>query len=75
VFAAPTVADCNFENGFCSWKQATDDLFDWSLGKGDTQTLQTGPVNDHTLQNGELSSLTGYIYLYVQYMYARSFNF
>ncbi|XP_077865040.1 MAM and LDL-receptor class A domain-containing protein 2-like [Saccoglossus kowalevskii] len=40
---------CNFETGFCSWAQSTnDDDFDWILGEGSTMSPETGPDADHT---------------------------
>ncbi|XP_075444758.1 MAM and LDL-receptor class A domain-containing protein 1 [Ascaphus truei] len=40
---------CNFENGLCNWIQDFDDDFDWTRIQGQTPTLNTGPMKDHTL--------------------------
>ncbi|XP_014767786.2 MAM and LDL-receptor class A domain-containing protein 1 [Octopus bimaculoides] len=41
--------DCNFEQqNICSWKQNTDDDFDWKVFKGSTPTAFTGPSGDNT---------------------------
>ncbi|XP_066440821.1 MAM and LDL-receptor class A domain-containing protein 1 [Eleutherodactylus coqui] len=40
---------CNFEDGLCNWMQDTDDDFDWTRHQGQTPTLDTGPMKDHTL--------------------------
>ena len=42
---------CNFENGFCSWKQDHSDQFDWTIQSGSTSTQGTGPTGDHTQAN------------------------
>lgn len=53
----PSTTACTFEYGLCSFTNTLllDD-FDWSLKKGKTGTVNTGPSADHTLQtkNGEL---------------------
>ncbi|KAK0068562.1 MAM and LDL-receptor class A domain-containing protein 2, partial [Biomphalaria pfeifferi] len=45
---------CNFDQGnTCSWTQmATGDTFDWTLQKGSTTSIGTGPSNDHTTNSG-----------------------
>ncbi|KAK6177526.1 hypothetical protein SNE40_015611 [Patella caerulea] len=51
----PTVnndIDCTFDESYCGWKQATDDKFDWARQNGRTETLSTGPINDHTGGDG-----------------------
>lgn len=46
---------CDFDQGtFCRWTNSKEDDFDWLIGKS-TPTLTTGPSEDHTSRNGELS--------------------
>ncbi|XP_071956924.1 MAM domain-containing glycosylphosphatidylinositol anchor protein 2-like [Antedon mediterranea] len=52
--------DCTFENGFCSWQQLRDDVFDWTRLRGPSTTGTTGPSVDHTL-----GTSSGY-YLYIE---------
>ncbi|XP_063781223.1 MAM and LDL-receptor class A domain-containing protein 1 [Pseudophryne corroboree] len=40
---------CDFENGLCNWMQDIEDDFDWTRHQGQTPTLDTGPMKDHTL--------------------------
>ncbi|XP_072010896.1 MAM and LDL-receptor class A domain-containing protein 1 [Engystomops pustulosus] len=40
---------CDFEHGLCNWMQDPDDDFDWTRHQGQTPTLDTGPMKDHTL--------------------------
>ncbi|XP_072269512.1 MAM and LDL-receptor class A domain-containing protein 1 [Pyxicephalus adspersus] len=40
---------CDFEDGLCNWVQDTEDDFDWTRNQGQTPTLDTGPMKDHTL--------------------------
>ncbi|XP_033752643.1 MAM and LDL-receptor class A domain-containing protein 1-like [Pecten maximus] len=47
------VLECDFEDGFCSWKnQNTSDMFDWLRHRGPTNTPGTGPTQDHTSRKG-----------------------
>ncbi|XP_046355169.2 collagen alpha-1(XXVII) chain-like [Haliotis rufescens] len=50
--------DCDFESP-CSWKDETTDTLDWTMNKGGTPSVGTGPSNDHTLENAN----GHYIYL------------
>ncbi|XP_045196842.2 MAM and LDL-receptor class A domain-containing protein 1-like isoform X3 [Mercenaria mercenaria] len=48
-------ADCDFENGFCAWKQLlqkSEDDFNWKRRRGSTPSENTGPENDHTSGDG-----------------------
>jgi len=36
------------ETDFCTWTQLTDDEFDWRRQKGETFSVSTGPMVDHT---------------------------
>ncbi|XP_075067573.1 MAM and LDL-receptor class A domain-containing protein 1 [Mixophyes fleayi] len=51
---------CDFEHGMCNWIQDTDDDFDWTRHQGQTPTLNTGPMKDHTL-----GTVKGH-YLYIE---------
>lgn len=45
----PPIGNCDFENGFCAWRQdIDDDYINWQLGSGDTPGFNTGPHVDHT---------------------------
>lgn len=45
---------CDFDyNGICNWKQSTADTFDWSLNNGTTPSRGTGPLADHTQNQGK----------------------
>ncbi|XP_045197098.2 MAM and LDL-receptor class A domain-containing protein 1-like isoform X2 [Mercenaria mercenaria] len=44
--------DCDFEDGFCNWKQDKMDDFDWTRLSGETLTDGTGPDSDHTSGEG-----------------------
>ena len=46
------MGSCDFERGdLCTWKQENsgNDDWDWSLNKGSTGSVGTGPEGDHTL--------------------------
>ncbi|KAM9308125.1 MAM and LDL-receptor class A domain-containing protein 1 [Gastrophryne carolinensis] len=51
---------CDFEDGLCNWTQDSEDDFDWTRYQGQTPTLDTGPMRDHTL-----GSVKGH-YLYIE---------
>lgn len=42
---------CSFEEptGMCDWAQDHDNIVDWDIGVGATESLDTGPKRDHTL--------------------------
>ena len=40
--------ECDFEDGWCGYTQATDDEFDWTRLSGRTGSSSTGPSFDHT---------------------------
>ncbi|XP_071851180.1 MAM and LDL-receptor class A domain-containing protein 1-like isoform X5 [Apostichopus japonicus] len=45
----PDSHDCNFDaNNICLWTQDKSDRLDWTVKKGTTSSLGTGPTNDHT---------------------------
>ncbi|XP_071956926.1 MAM and LDL-receptor class A domain-containing protein 2-like [Antedon mediterranea] len=48
----PSAWDCTFDQGFCTWTQASDDQFDWMRATGPTGTDLTGPHGDHTSGSG-----------------------
>ncbi|TRZ00115.1 hypothetical protein DNTS_020307 [Danionella cerebrum] len=42
---------CDFEFDLCSWRQSSEDDFDWLIKPGNMHTHGTGPSTDHTLRN------------------------
>ncbi|XP_033751998.1 MAM and LDL-receptor class A domain-containing protein 1-like [Pecten maximus] len=44
--------NCNFEQNFCQWTQASTDKTDWLRINGSTPTGHTGPQHDHTTGHG-----------------------
>eukprot|EP00795_Rhopilema_esculentum_P012712 gene12712-3431_t len=63
--------DCNFESGLCSpyWNQDTNDTLNWTLRRGSTPSVSTGPSVDHTL-----GTANGY-YIYLEVSNVRPNNF
>ena len=59
----PPQVGCNFDNGFCTWTNARDDKFDWSIKNGSTASVGTGPHTDHTSGKGS--------YIYIETSYPR----
>ena len=53
-------ANCNFEEGLCGWHNQVNDTFDWTLFRGETASIGTGPKVDHTTLTEE-----GF-YLYIE---------
>ncbi|XP_068091691.1 MAM and LDL-receptor class A domain-containing protein 1 isoform X2 [Hyperolius riggenbachi] len=51
---------CDFEDGLCNWSQDKEDDFDWTRYQGQTPTLDTGPMKDHTI-----GTVRGH-YLYIE---------
>ncbi|ESO97870.1 hypothetical protein LOTGIDRAFT_152977 [Lottia gigantea] len=66
--SAPSIYDCNFEKGLCSWTQNKDDDFDWTRKHGATTTSGTGPRTDHTLATDQ-----GY-YVFIETSNPRKFG-
>ncbi|KAJ8299824.1 hypothetical protein KUTeg_023884 [Tegillarca granosa] len=57
----PTKYDCTFDSkNICQWTQDTTDQFSWTVHKGSTTSLDTGPTFDHTT-----NSINGY-YIYIE---------
>ena len=49
----PSRYNCDFEQGFCSYTQELiTDVFNWTRHQGGTYSGGTGPVMDHTKQQG-----------------------
>ncbi|XP_069133150.1 MAM and LDL-receptor class A domain-containing protein 1-like [Argopecten irradians] len=44
--------NCNFEQNFCQWTQASSDKTDWLRISGSTPSGATGPPHDHTSGHG-----------------------
>lgn len=47
----PKNARCNFENGWCGWTNVPGRPLNWTLHKGATPSIRTGPNYDHTYRN------------------------
>ncbi|XP_020605209.1 uncharacterized protein LOC110044027 isoform X4 [Orbicella faveolata] len=43
-----TPGRCDFDVDLCHWQNLTDDDFDWQRHTGDTPSIQTGPMYDHS---------------------------
>ncbi|XP_062523280.1 MAM and LDL-receptor class A domain-containing protein 1-like [Corticium candelabrum] len=39
---------CDFESGFCGWKNLPRNDLNWRLRSGSTPSFETGPTTDHT---------------------------
>ncbi|XP_013414005.1 MAM and LDL-receptor class A domain-containing protein 1-like [Lingula anatina] len=52
IAVADVEFECTFDKDTCDFKDdRVDDIFDWRIGQGPTQTPYTGPSADHTLGN------------------------
>jgi len=47
----PEHARCNFQNGWCGWKNVSGRPLSWILNSGPTPSERTGPSFDHTYRN------------------------
>ncbi|CAB3381252.1 Hypothetical predicted protein [Cloeon dipterum] len=47
----PTNSRCNFENGWCGWRNVGNKELNWTRHSGKTPTNLTGPSVDHTYGN------------------------
>ncbi|XP_019886426.2 ALK tyrosine kinase receptor isoform X2 [Ooceraea biroi] len=47
----PEHARCNFQSGWCGWKNVSGRPLGWTLHSGPTPTDRTGPNLDHTYRN------------------------
>ena len=57
------VVDCTFEQDCIGWSNTkTNDVFDWAVTNISTPTGDTGPQQDHTLNNGKGSLMTVFCY-------------
>ena len=56
------LGDCDFQNSFCGWYNThVGDDFNWTLHKGSTSSLSTGPSKDRRgMTSGE--GLVGFFY-------------
>lgn len=48
VTKPPGAFDCDFEAGFCNWKNDYSQKLNWTRNQGDTDSYDTGPLVDHT---------------------------
>lgn len=44
----PPMYDCDFESGFCNYKNGVDSALSWIRNQGRTSNSDTGPRFDHT---------------------------
>ena len=51
-----TPGRCDFEADLCHWQNMTDDKFDWQRHSGNTPSIATGPMYDHTVGFGGLGT-------------------
>lgn len=58
----PETAKCNFEHGWCGWRHRTDRSLNWTLNRGETGAIRTGPSYDHTYRNETGELLVNFIY-------------
>ncbi|XP_076236265.1 anaplastic lymphoma kinase isoform X2 [Calliopsis andreniformis] len=47
----PENARCNFESGWCGWRNVPGRPLNWTLHRGPTPSDKTGPSYDHTYRN------------------------
>ncbi|XP_076176518.1 anaplastic lymphoma kinase isoform X2 [Ptiloglossa arizonensis] len=47
----PENSRCNFEHGWCGWKNVPGRPLNWTLHRGATPSDKTGPSYDHTYRN------------------------
>ena len=47
----PENARCNFEHGWCGWRNVPGRPLNWTLHRGPTTSEKTGPSYDHTYRN------------------------
>ncbi|CAL1541287.1 unnamed protein product [Lymnaea stagnalis] len=59
--------DCDFEPGLCGWQQDQTDQFDWSLTSGESSSVGTGALGDHSTSDGSGN------YLYIETSPPRTF--
>lgn len=45
----PSAFDCDFEVDFCKWQNDYSLALNWTRNQGQTDSLDTGPIVDHTL--------------------------
>lgn len=56
----PSPYNCDFEKDICSYTQTVkSDVFNWTRTQGDTYSSGTGPLYDHTIQQGVVLSDNG----------------
>ncbi|XP_046357247.1 MAM and LDL-receptor class A domain-containing protein 1-like isoform X1 [Haliotis rufescens] len=54
-----TALSCNFDHGYCGWKQSWNNQFDWRIGKEATSDATSGPKEDHTSGRGQYVYIRG----------------
>ncbi|KAK8724006.1 hypothetical protein OTU49_011394, partial [Cherax quadricarinatus] len=47
----PEGSRCDFESGWCGWRNIEDDQLDFKRHRGPTEKDRTGPSHDHTFKN------------------------
>lgn len=61
----PENARCNFEHGWCGWKNVPGRPLNWTLHRGATPSEKTGPSYDHTYRNASGSYIVMYMYVHI----------
>ena len=54
--AASSTLECDFEEGFCDWQNATWSDGPWERRNYGTPTIKTGPENGHSSKTQSKSS-------------------
>ena len=63
----PEKQSCNFEDGFCAWKQRSDDDFDWDRKQGHTNRYELRNWNHYQVTaKFNFFSLLSYLYTIAQ---------
>ncbi|CAK9818713.1 ALK tyrosine kinase receptor [Anthophora plagiata] len=63
----PENARCNFEHGWCGWRNVPGRPLNWTLHRGATPSEKTGPSYDHTYRNA--SGTYAYVNMSKQVVY------
>ncbi|XP_017761306.1 PREDICTED: leukocyte tyrosine kinase receptor isoform X2 [Eufriesea mexicana] len=64
----PENTRCNFEHGWCGWRNVPGRPLNWTLNRGATPSERTGPSYDHTYRNA--SGTYAYVSMSTRVKYA-----